>query len=130
MSESPATSTVPGGEDTWLGGLDRGTAGRNPLPQTEVRTPLSIDYHGTVGEQLDSIVDETGAITVSLPTEFVPELTRQLRKALQDLPAKETADKLVAFFFAKVNPIRYPIDERLFRQGTLLLWHKLWGSEN
>lgn len=75
VSESPATSTVPGGriesesgEDVWLGGLDRGTAGRNPLPQTEVRTPLSIDYHGTVGEQFESIVDETGAITVSLPS--------------------------------------------------------------
>lgn len=59
-----------------------------------------------------------GYVCSSIPEAVVQsELIRQLRKALQDLPAKDHADKLVAFFFTKVNHIRYPIDERLFRQG-------------
>ncbi|KLT39784.1 hypothetical protein CC85DRAFT_250611 [Cutaneotrichosporon oleaginosum] len=112
-SASPATSGAPGrlesenGEDAWLGGLDRGTVSRNPLPQTDNQTPLGLDYHGSVREQLEDFVDESSAGT----------LIYQLRRALQDLPAKDHADKLVAFFFTKVNHIRYPIDERLFRQA-------------
>lgn len=109
------------GEDAWSGGLDRGTVGRNPVPQTEVRSPLGLDYHGTVREQLENIVDEGGAVTVRMRhvghSSVTRMLIRQLRKSLQDLPAKEQADKLVAFFFTKVNHIRYPIDEHLFRQG-------------
>lgn len=111
------------GEDAWLGGLDRGTVSRNPLPQTEARTPLGLDYHGSVREQLENIVDEGGAVTVGLRLNrggtVTSELIQQLRKALQDLPAKDRADKLVTFFFTKVNHIRYPIDEHLFRQGEV-----------
>ncbi|BEI81893.1 hypothetical protein CcaverHIS002_0210530 [Cutaneotrichosporon cavernicola] len=109
VSASPATSGALGrmesetADDVWLGGLDRGTVSRNPLPQSETRTPLGLDYHGSVREQLENIVDEGGTVT--------------LRKALRDLPPKDSADKLVAFFFTKVNPIRYPIDEHLFRQA-------------
>ncbi|BEJ12592.1 hypothetical protein CspHIS471_0210520 [Cutaneotrichosporon sp. HIS471] len=109
VSASPATSGAlgrmesEGADDVWLGGLDRGTVSRNPLPQTETRTPLGLDYHGSVREQLENIVDEGRTVT--------------LQKALRDLPPKDSADRLVAFFFTKVNPIRYPIDEHLFRQA-------------
>jgi hypothetical protein len=91
------------------------------LPQTEARTPLGLDHHGSVREQLENIVDEGGTVTVRLRQNkggtIATELMQQLRRALQDLPAKDRADKLVTFFFTKVNHIRYPIDERLFRRG-------------
>lgn len=34
---------------------------------------------------------------------------------MQELPPKHYADKVIDWFFAKLNYTRYPIDERLFR---------------
>lgn len=36
---------------------------------------------------------------------------------MNDLPDYALASKLVDWFFAKVNFVRYPIDEKLFRQS-------------
>lgn len=96
-------------------GLDTGTQDRNPLPQSESQAPLGLDFYGTPAERLQRVVEFSGEATVGF---YIFVLTpAQLRDAFQHLPPKPTADKLVAFFFAKVNHVRYPIDERLFRQG-------------
>jgi hypothetical protein len=43
-------------------------------------------------------------------------LTFQLQELVQELPPKAFADKIIDWFFSKLNYVRYPIDERLFRQ--------------
>lgn len=113
-------------DGAWVGGLDRGTASRNPLPRGDEsgHIRLSLDYHGTVSEQLKHIVEEGALSAVSfallcfrnnhfgLADVPVP----QLSKSLDDLPPRQEADELVNFFFDKVNHLRYPIDSRLFRK--------------
>lgn len=42
----------------------------------------------------------------------------RVTEIIQDLPPKPFADRLIDWFFAKVNFVRYPIDERLFRNCT------------
>lgn len=37
---------------------------------------------------------------------------------MADLPPLPLAEDLVGWFFSKVNYVRYPIDERLFRQSS------------
>lgn len=66
-NETNDTNTESG-EEAWVGGLDRGTASRNPLPRGDENGPirLGLDYHGTVGEQLEHIVEEGASITVIL----------------------------------------------------------------
>ena len=41
----------------------------------------------------------------------------QVRDLMNDLPDYKLASKLVDWFFTKVNFVRYPIDETLFRQS-------------
>lgn len=37
---------------------------------------------------------------------------------MQELPPKHFADKIIDWFFSKLNYVRYPIDERSFRSCT------------
>ena len=47
----------------------------------------------------------------------VDALTDQVQEIVQELPPKPFADRVINWFFSKLNYIRYPIDERLFRTG-------------
>ncbi|WVR04770.1 hypothetical protein IAU60_001782 [Kwoniella sp. DSM 27419] len=95
------------GEDAAVGGLDRDTSTRNPLPQSMIVTagpvPRGLDYHGTPAEQLQKLFEDCGVSPHKVP------------KLLRDLPPRDLADQLVEWFFEKVNYVRYPIDRHLFR---------------
>ncbi|ORY20832.1 hypothetical protein BCR39DRAFT_554723 [Naematelia encephala] len=90
-------------------GLDRDTSIRNPLPQSMIRStgpvPRGLDYHGTPAEQLQRLFEDCGVSP------------HKVQNLIQDLPAKSFADDLIAWFFSKINYVRYPIDEHLFRQA-------------
>ncbi|ODN79510.1 hypothetical protein L202_03476 [Cryptococcus amylolentus CBS 6039] len=97
------------GEDGGVGGLDRATSSRNPLPQSMMHSSQPVyrglDYHGTPGEQLQKLFGDCGVS---------PEKVSDLMK---DLPAKDFADALVDWFFQKFNFVRYPIDDHAFRKA-------------
>jgi hypothetical protein len=38
-----------------------------------------------------------------------------VQELVQELPPKHFADKIIDWFFSKLNYVRYPIDERSFR---------------
>ena len=44
----------------------------------------------------------------------------QVAELVHELPPKSFADRIVDEFFSKMNYVRYPIDERLFRTCTHL----------
>nr|XP_019008291.1 uncharacterized protein I206_06846 [Kwoniella pini CBS 10737]OCF47072.1 hypothetical protein I206_06846 [Kwoniella pini CBS 10737] len=96
----------PDSEDGVVGGLDRETGSRNPLPQSLHITgpvPLGLDYHGTPAEQLSKLFNDCGLNPA------------KMTKLLKDLPPRDLAEKITQWFFDKVNYVRYPIDEHLFR---------------
>nr|XP_019046958.1 hypothetical protein I302_03564 [Kwoniella bestiolae CBS 10118]OCF25888.1 hypothetical protein I302_03564 [Kwoniella bestiolae CBS 10118] len=96
----------PESEDAVVGGLDRETGIRNPLPQSlhpSGPVPLGLDYHGTPAEQLSKLFNDCG---------LNPEKMTILMK---DLPPRDLAEKITQWFFDKVNYVRYPIDQHLFR---------------
>lgn len=39
----------------------------------------------------------------------------KVQELVQELPPKHFADKIIDWFFSKLNYVRYPIDERSFR---------------
>ncbi|WVN89314.1 uncharacterized protein L203_104536 [Cryptococcus depauperatus CBS 7841] len=97
------------GDDVAVGGLDRATSGRNPLPQSMMHSSqpvsLGLNYHGTPAEQLQKFFEDCG-VSPSKVTSL-----------MEDLPQQEFANKLVDWFFEKFNFVRYPIDEHSFRQA-------------
>lgn len=42
-----------------------------------------------------------------------------MAELLQELPPKAFADRVVEFYFAKINTTRYMLDERMFRACQL-----------
>ncbi|WVQ79880.1 hypothetical protein IAT38_001980 [Cryptococcus sp. DSM 104549] len=96
------------GEDV-VGGLDRATSGRNPLPQSMMQgagpMPLAANYHGTPAEQLQKLFRDCG-VSPGKVTEL-----------MRELPNREFAGHLIDWFFQKFNFVRYPIDEYLFKQA-------------
>ncbi|KIR27032.1 hypothetical protein I309_03974 [Cryptococcus deuterogattii LA55] len=48
----------------------------------------------------------------------------KIAELVQELPPKPFADRIIDWFFAKLNFIRYPIDERLFRASYEDLYNK------
>ncbi|WRT64595.1 uncharacterized protein IL334_001528 [Kwoniella shivajii] len=96
----------PESEDAVVGGLDRETGIRNPLPQSlhpSGPVPLNLDYHGTPAEQLSKLFNDCG---------INPE---KMTTLMRDLPPRDLADKIIQWYFEKVNYVRYPIDQHLFR---------------
>ncbi|WVQ69466.1 uncharacterized protein L199_007684 [Kwoniella botswanensis] len=107
----------PESEDAVVGGLDRETGIRNPLPQSlhpSGPVPLGLDYHGTPAEQLSKLFNDCG---------LNPEKMTVLMK---DLPPRDLAEKITQWFFDKVNYVRYPIDEHLFR----LAFEQVYSHKN
>lgn len=51
--------------------------------------------------------------------DVLDELISQLAELVQELPPKQLADKIINWFFIKLNFARYPIDERSFRECEL-----------
>ncbi|WWC86725.1 uncharacterized protein L201_001603 [Kwoniella dendrophila CBS 6074] len=106
MERSVEWENGPDSEDAVVGGLDRETGSRNPLPQSlhaSGPVPLGLDYHGTPAEQLSKLFNDCG---------LNPEKMTTLMK---DLPPRDLAEKITQWFFEKVNYVRYPIDRHLFR---------------
>ena len=66
---------------------------------------LGIDTHGTPAEQLEKLFRDCGVS---------PDKVHEL---IRELPNEEHANRLLDWFFSKVNYVRYPIDEHLFRKG-------------
>ncbi|OCF45779.1 nuclear protein [Kwoniella heveanensis CBS 569] len=101
-------------EDAVVGGLDRDTSSRNPLPQSMIISsgpvPRGLDYHGTPAEQLQKLFEDCGVSPHKVP------------KLLKDLPPRHLTLRLVDWFFSKVNYVRYPIDEHLFRSALEVVY--------
>ncbi|WWD21666.1 hypothetical protein CI109_106152 [Kwoniella shandongensis] len=97
------------GDDVGVGGLDRDTSGRNPLPQSMIHAsqpvPLGLDYHGTPAEQLQKLFQDCGVSP------------HKVTNLMRDLPPHDFASRLVEWYFQKCNYVRYPIDEFLFKQA-------------
>lgn len=87
-----------------------------------------MDYHGTPTEQLERLFRDCGvsssqvglflrshAVLVILIGEI------QVQDLMQDLPGRDLAENMVGWYFDKVNYVRYPIEESLFRRGQSLL---------
>nr|XP_031857365.1 uncharacterized protein CI109_007229 [Kwoniella shandongensis]KAA5524437.1 hypothetical protein CI109_007229 [Kwoniella shandongensis] len=88
----------------WLGEIEGG------LPETmniNDKIKMKLDIHGTPAENLQRLITDCG----------VAEL-------VQELPPKHFADRIVDWFFSKLNYVRYPIDERLFRASYEDLYNR------
>ncbi|ORY27664.1 fungal-specific transcription factor domain-domain-containing protein [Naematelia encephala] len=84
----------------WLGDLEGG------VPQNldaNERVNIQVDFHGTPAENLQRLITDCGVSP------------HKVAELVQELPPKAFADRILDWFFAKINYIRYPIDERLFR---------------
>ncbi|WOO77154.1 putative transcriptional regulatory protein [Vanrija pseudolonga] len=105
--DSPATTNgTPLGvtQEAYLRDVDQQAGARNPHPQfSERKVDLKLNDHGSFREQLAQITEEGAYAT--------------LQKFVQNLPDREAADRMIDFFFRKVNYVRYPIDERFFRKA-------------
>lgn len=64
---------------------------------------IKLDIHGTPAENLSKLITECGVSP------------HKVAELVQELPPKHFADKVIDWFFTKINYTRYPIDERLFR---------------
>ncbi|WVN87249.1 uncharacterized protein L203_102426 [Cryptococcus depauperatus CBS 7841] len=85
---------------TWLGEIDGG------LPESmeiNEKVKMKLDIHGTPAENLQRLITDCGVSP------------HKIAELVQELPPKPFADKIIDWFFAKLNFIRYPIDEKLFR---------------
>lgn len=133
LSENPLSAHSMGGDKAMtpehedVGRLDVDTAGRNPLPQSMIRSthdvPRGLDYHGSPAEQLQKLFLDCGVQPQKVRL-FAPfKADSQIRDLVDDLPRYDIATKLVDWFFAKINFVRYPIDEKLFRQSFELVYH-------
>ncbi|ODN87089.1 hypothetical protein L198_07091 [Cryptococcus wingfieldii CBS 7118] len=93
----------------WLGEIDGG------LPEnmdTDEKVKMKLDIHGTPAENLQRLITDCGVSP------------HKIAELVQELPPKPFADKIIDWFFEKLNFIRYPIDERLFRASYDDLYNK------
>lgn len=82
----------------------------NQLIRSEI--PLGIDYHGTPTERLQRLFQDCGVDPV------------QVQSLMSELPPQPLATDLVDWFFNKINFVRYPIAEDLFRRGQFLAYRE------
>ncbi|OCF43421.1 hypothetical protein I317_02721 [Kwoniella heveanensis CBS 569] len=93
----------------WLGELEGG------LPETmdiNDKVKMKLDIHGTPAENLQRLITDCGVSP------------HKVAELVQELPPKHFADRIVDWFFAKLNFVRYPIDERSFRASYEDLYNK------
>ncbi|WWC59894.1 uncharacterized protein I303_102456 [Kwoniella dejecticola CBS 10117] len=93
----------------WLGELEGG------LPETmnvNDKVKMKLDIHGTPAENLQRLITDCGVSP------------HKVAELLQELPPKHFADRVVDWFFDKLNFVRYPIDERSFRASYEDLYNK------
>lgn len=74
--------------------------------------PLILDYHGTPAEQLQRLFKDCGVSP------------HKVQDLMAELPPRSDADGLIDWFFTKINYIRYPISEHLFRKSFNLLYER------
>lgn len=80
------------------------------------KVSMKLDIHGTPAENLQRLIRDCGVSPHKVGPPFRPLLMYQLQELVQELPPKAFADKIIDWFFSKLNYVRYPLDERLFRQ--------------
>ncbi|WVQ94574.1 hypothetical protein IAU59_001654 [Kwoniella sp. CBS 9459] len=93
----------------WLGELEGG------LPETmdiNDKVKMKLDIHGTPAENLQRLITDCGVSP------------HKVAELVQELPPKHFADRIVDWFFAKLNFVRYPIDERSFRASYEDLYNR------
>ncbi|WVQ83484.1 hypothetical protein IAT38_005625 [Cryptococcus sp. DSM 104549] len=93
----------------WLGEIDGG------LPETmdfNEKIKMKLDIHGTPAENLQRLITDCGVSP------------HKIAELVQELPPKHFADRIIDWFFHKLNFIRYPIDERLFRASYEDLYNR------
>ncbi|WVR04131.1 hypothetical protein IAU60_001130 [Kwoniella sp. DSM 27419] len=93
----------------WLGELEGG------LPETmsvNDKVKMKLDIHGTPAENLQRLITDCGVSP------------HKVAELVQELPPKHFADRIVDWFFHKLNFVRYPIDERSFRASYEDLYNK------
>ncbi|WVF67048.1 hypothetical protein IAT40_001791 [Kwoniella sp. CBS 6097] len=93
----------------WLGELEGG------LPETmdiNDKVKMKLDIHGTPAENLQRLITDCGVSP------------HKVAELVQELPPKHFADRIVDWFFSKLNFVRYPIDERSFRASYEDLYNK------
>lgn len=97
--------------------------GANPRPQMESRGKVNMkhDIHGTPAENLQQLIRDCGVsphkvrnVTQGRAFDYLAD--HQLAELVHELPPKHFADKIIDWFFSKLNFARYPLDERHFRQ--------------
>jgi len=67
------------------------------------KVSIKLDIHGTPAENLQRLITDCGVSP------------HKVQELVQELPPKHFADKIIDWFFSKLNYVRYPIDERSFR---------------
>lgn len=72
--------------------------------------PLGLDYHGTPAEQLQRLFTDCGVSP------------HKIQDLIAELPPRSDANDLIDWFFTKINHVRYPISEFLFRQSFVLIY--------
>ncbi|OCF78216.1 hypothetical protein I204_00153 [Kwoniella mangroviensis CBS 8886] len=93
----------------WLGELEGG------LPETmniNDKVKMKLDIHGTPAENLQRLITDCGVSP------------HKVAELVQELPPKHFADRIVDWFFDKLNFVRYPIDERSFRASYEDLYNR------
>ncbi|OWZ26228.1 hypothetical protein C361_07060 [Cryptococcus neoformans Tu259-1] len=93
----------------WLGEIDGGLPENMELNE---KVKMKLDIHGTPAENLQRLITDCGVSP------------HKIAELVQELPPKPFADRIIDWFFAKLNFIRYPIDERLFRASYEDLYNK------
>lgn len=93
----------------WLGEIDGGLPENMELNE---KVKMKLDIHGTPAENLQRLITDCGVSP------------HKIAELVQELPPKPFADRIIDWFFAKLNFIRYPIDERMFRASYEDLYNK------
>ncbi|KAL0242193.1 hypothetical protein I308_105822 [Cryptococcus tetragattii IND107] len=93
----------------WLGEIEGGLPENMELNE---KVKMKLDIHGTPAENLQRLITDCGVSP------------HKIAELVQELPPKPFADRIIDWFFAKLNFIRYPIDERLFRASYEDLYNK------
>ena len=75
----------------------------------EARGKVNIkhDIHGTPAENLQQLIRDCGVSP------------HKLAELVHELPPKHFADRIIDWFFSRLNFARYPLDERHFRTCEL-----------
>ncbi|EIW69211.1 hypothetical protein TREMEDRAFT_31258 [Tremella mesenterica DSM 1558] len=109
-SASLEDDRAAGIDNTWLPDLDGGEP--NSM-NGKSGTHLKLDIHGTPAENLRKIVTEFGVSP------------HKVQELVQELPPKPFADRVIDWYFTKLDCIRHPIDERSFRNSYEELYSRL-----